>query len=505
MTFIPSVQQQAIFDFATVSTGSAIVIAVAGSGKSTTMVRMLPLFPETASIHMFAFNTPIAAELKLKIEALGAETGRAFRGVRASTFHSIGYAAIIKKLGLPRGSVCPDGKKVGQLARNLLGDVDYEMYASFACKLVGLAKGQGFGAIIAADEGNWLDLIQHHDMFLDDEDASEERAVEIARQLLRASNEAAKRGSIDFDDQLYLPLLWCCRLWQNDVVIIDEAQDTNPVRRAIAKLTLKPGGRLFAVGDPRQAIYGFTGASHDALDLIRAEFNCYELPLTVSYRCPAAVGAKARELVDYFQTAPGAAQGLVEERTLKDAMPDLGPQDAILCRNTAPLIDLAFSLIGKGVGCAIMGRDIASSLTGLIKRMKARGVENLCDKLAAYRDREVAKYTAKGEEAKAEAVADRVACVQAVVGHLTENERTVPALVAKIEGMFADGGAVLQLATAHKVKGKEFRNVGILRPDLMPSKWARQEWQYQQEMNICYVAWTRPTNALFFLTTETLQ
>ena len=505
-TFKPSVQQQAIFDFAMGGRGSAIIIAVAGSGKSTTMIQMLPLFPENCSVHMFAFNTPIAAELKEKITRLADETGRAFRGVRASTFHSVGYAAVIKKLGLPRDKVAPDGKKMMTLAKELLGEIEYELYASFSCKLVGLAKGQGFGAIMPADEGAWLEMIRHHDMYLDDEDATEERAVEIARQLLRKSNEVARAGIIDYDDQLYLPLLWRCRLWQNDVVIIDEAQDTNPVRRAIAKLALKPGGRLFAVGDPRQAIYGFTGASHDALDLIKSEFRCVELPLTVSYRCSAAVGAQARTLVDYFQTAPGAAPGTVADVSLKDAMAGglLGSEDAVLCRNTAPLIDLAFNLIGKGIGCAIMGRDIAANLVNLIKRQKAKGIPNLCDKLAAYREREVAKFTARGEEAKAEAVSDRVACILTVVDHLSENERTVPLLIAKIESMFADGGKVLQLATVHKVKGKEYRNVAILKPELMPSKWARQEWQYNQELNLQYVAWTRPTDGLFFLTTETL-
>jgi len=84
-----------------------------------------------------------------------------------------------------------------------------------------------------------------------------------ARSLIQASNESAKLGMLDFDDQLYLPLLWKLRLFQNDFVFIDEAQDTNPVRRALAKLALRPGGRLIAVGDPRQAIYGFTGASHE--------------------------------------------------------------------------------------------------------------------------------------------------------------------------------------------------------------------------------------------------
>lgn len=94
---------------------------------------------------------------------------------------------------------------------------------------------------------------------------------------------------IDFDDMVYLPLVFKLRLFPQDWVLIDEAQDTNPTRRALAARMLKPGGRVIAVGDPRQAIYGFTGADNDALEQIAAQFSCKRMPLTVSYRCPQAV------------------------------------------------------------------------------------------------------------------------------------------------------------------------------------------------------------------------
>jgi ATP-dependent exoDNAse (exonuclease V) beta subunit len=44
--------------------------------------------------------------------------------------------------------------------------------------------------------------------------------------------------------------------------------------------------------------------------------------------------------------------------------------------------------------------------------------------------------------------------------------------------------------------------VAILRPDLMPSKAARQEWQYDQELNLCYVAATRAKEHLMYLAVE---
>ena len=465
----PSPYQEAIFRHVAESGRSLIVRAVAGSGKTTTCVHSLR-------------------------HIRGVDLSR----VRASTFHSVGFNAVAKKLNRPK--LEPDPKKVMGIARGVLGAHDLDLYGSFCAKLVGLAKGNGVGPLVPDVEDAWFEMVQHHDLYLEDEAANEERAVAIARDLLRRSNDAAKDGILDFDDMLYLPLLWRLRLWQNDVVYVDEAQDTSPVRRAIAKLALRPGGRLIAVGDERQAIYGFTGASNDAMDLIRREFNCEELPLTVSYRCPASVGRKAQAIVEYFEVAPGAKEGSVDHLPLKDALKVLGPHDAVLCRQTRPLVELAFGLIAKGIGCAILGKDIAKGLVDLIKKRKASGVPALVEKLEAFRDREVARFTAKGEEGKAESITDRVACVLTVIGSLSEDEMTVPRLIAKLEGLFTDANGVLLLSTVHKAKGREFENVAILEPGLMPSKWARQAWQATAEENLMYVAWTRAMQRLIFLT-----
>ena len=469
----PSAYQQRIFDWIATGRGSAIVKAVAGSGKTTTSVQGLRYIP-----------------------------GIDLSNVRASTFHSVGFGAVCKHLGKKPMDVATDGGKMKRLIRDNLGDLEYETYGDYVTKLVGLAKGQGVGALVPDTETIWYEMIQHHDLFLDTEDATEARAVELARKFLARSNEVSNNGIIDFDDQLYLPLLWKLRLWQNDWVIVDEAQDTNPVRRALARLALRPGGRLMAVGDHRQAIYGFTGASHDALDLIQREFNCVELPLTLSYRCPVSVGVRARTLVPYFETAPGAIAGTVAEVTFDEAVKRLDAHDAILCRNTAPLIDAAFTLIARGIGCVVLGKDIGNGLINLIKKRKANRIDALVQKLETYREREVAKFTGRGEEQKAEAVADRVACIMTVIDHLADDARTIPKLITRLETMFADTNGVLTLSTQHKAKGREWKRVAILRPDLNPSKWARQDWQALQETNLMYVAWTRTTDELLFLTDE---
>lgn len=502
-TFSPSIYQTGLFEFVAEGKGSAIVVAVAGSGKTTSVINSLLYIPEYASVKIVAFNTLIAKELKERIAALRTATGRAMRNFDASTFHSLGFGVIRKHLesrGVRMGE--PNSNKLRELVRSYMSKDDQALYGAFVCKLVGLARGEGIGVLTADTFATWESIVAHHDLSLDSDEAEEGRAIELSRDLLRRSNDAALLGNIDFDDMLYCVILWKLRPWQNDFVFVDEAQDTNPVRRALIKLALKPGGRLIAVGDPKQAIYGFTGASADAMDLIKREFACKELPLTVSYRCDAAIVERAKALVPYLEAAPGAAQGKVEVMGVKAALAALSSHDAVLCRQTAPLVELAFKCIANGRGVVILGKDIGKGLVDLIQKQRAQGVARLLEKLDAYLDREVAKFTAKGEEHKADALHDRVNCIRTVVDNLPETNRTVPALIAKLEGLFSDTNGVLTLCTVHKAKGREWPVVAILKPELMPSRWARQEWQAEQEINLQYVAWTRAKHHLIDIDTN---
>ena len=53
------------------------------------------------------------------------------------------------------------------------------------------------------------------------------------------------------------------------------------------------------------------------------------------------------------------------------------------------------------------------------------------------------------------------------------------------------------LSSIHKAKGREWNRVYWLQTG--PSKWARKEWELQQETNLCYVATTRAKSALYLV------
>lgn len=479
--------QKNIFDFIKNKVASAIIEAVAGSGKTTTIIEALNLIPSNFRILFLAFNRAIADELSKRVPS----------HVMAKTFHSVCFASWQRFVGT-RLNV--EANKVKIILKDILTFEEFGMYATFCNKLISLAKNSGMGFIIPDNEESWLNLISYYDLTLDNEDAKESYAIEICQRVLKLSIEKANRV-IDYDDMLFMPLIKNVSFYQNDYVFVDEAQDTNAVQRALLKRMLKPKtGRLIAVGDTCQAIYGFRGADSKAMKIMQEDFNAESLPLSICYRCAKSVVKLAQTIVPHIEYAENAPEGKVEKLTNynKDTFT---ATDAIICRNTAPLIEMAYALISKNIGCKVLGREIGQGLVSLINKMKGKGINGLIEKLNKYKEREIAKCIKKGNEVQAGAIEDKVTCIQVIINHLSENDRTIPALITKIDSLFTDkNSGCLTLCTAHKSKGTEYKRVFILDFEkYMPSKWARQDWQQEQEQNLIYVAYTRAKEELYFI------
>ncbi len=101
--------QAAIFEHAKYGRGSVIVKARAGVGKTTTMKNMVVYLPPRAHVQLFAFGTEAAAQLDDAIKELATRyPERSFRDVRAGTFHSVGMAAVLRHLNLPKNQIVVD-------------------------------------------------------------------------------------------------------------------------------------------------------------------------------------------------------------------------------------------------------------------------------------------------------------------------------------------------------------------------------------------------------------
>lgn len=468
--------QQGVFSFVESGKGNAIVDAVAGSGKSTTIVEAMGRIPKSLRTVFLAFNKAIATELKE-------------RGVDGRTFHSLCYTPVIRYVG---ASAVESNKLYLLVDKNFTGD-EKRIYGTFCRKLVGLAKQSGIDCLIPNTEKNWNDIVEYHDLEIESDEGNMLTGIQLSQKLLRLSNESKM---VDFDDLLYLAVKHGITLPKFDFVFVDEAQDTNAIQRAILRKIMNASSRIVAVGDPAQAIYGFRGADSNSLNLIAEEFNCIRLPLTVSYRCPLDVVAYAHRWVKHIEAAPNAPKGSVKHLGMDWKTDMFVANDLVVCRTTKPLIELAYKMLAAKMPCYIMGKEIGQGLTQLVIRLKAKGIDALQEKMNAWSAREIEKAIAKNNEAKAASIQDKVSAINCLIDSLPETKRTIPELLSTIEMLFEDKANATILATIHKSKGLEADNVYWLNSNQCPSKWAKLPWQQQQESNLCYVATTRAKKTL---------
>jgi len=493
-------QQAAVIEHALDGRGSIGVVARAGCGKTYLLEKVTKAIIqyERGGLIAMAFNTEIADELDSRFKQAGYD----FRAAAAGTVHSFGLRAW--RRAAPTVKV--DDDKVSNIIKTLAGgdrSSDYFLAASPIEKLVSLAKQKALGHVGQIDDTEaWVEIFEHFNI----EDSLEEgvapsSVIRCAQRVYKQSLESCKEV-VDCDDMLLAPLYYKASFLQKKWILLDEAQDTNAARRLVALAMLNPyAGRMIYVGDPAQAIYGFTGADSNSMELLRMATNATVMPLNVTRRCPKSVVAAAQQFVPDFVAHEDAPEGAVRSISFDDLDEEgLTKDDVILCRLTWPLVQTALTLVGKGIACRVEGRDIGEELVTLAQRREADNLWDLMQKLDTYQREQNAKFIAKGEEYHAERLADKVDCLRVIIKTcLSESKTGVDALVEKIGGMFGStkGGEMLTLATGHRSKGREWRRVYLYgRETWLPSPHAKKDWQKDQEQHLEYVMLTRSKGEL---------
>lgn len=507
-----SSQQQAFIECVKNEKCNIILKARAGCGKTTTIMDAVQ---EIINSHLgqcaiLAYNKSISEELKFKLQKMGID----WKSGEAGTVHSFGLRSWRK--------VCPniqiDGKKIYKIIDTLLPSSKFlQKNASVTSRLVSLAKQNGFGFFHPiADMENWFEIIEHYSIDEDIADGDKpEDLIENAIRIFKLSQEKDYEV-IDFDDMILAPLTYNSKFWPYDFVFVDEAQDISSTRLALAMKMMKPKiGRLIAVGDDRQAIYGFTGANAESLNHIQQELNSKVLPLTVTYRCPKNIVKEANSIVADLKAHELAIEGEIrkikfygEKNVPWFTKEILSPKDSvILCRNTKPLVQLAYQLLKSGIGCRIEGREIGEGLIAMATRWKSiSALGDLSDRLHDFESKMKSRFLAKGQEAKAQEVEDKCQTLQALIERcMTQGKHSLYDLQASIRELFGDTipgqvPNVIVLSTIHKSKGREWDKVYLLdKEGTLPSRYARKEWQLVQEENLEYVAITRSKKELIYI------
>jgi len=489
-----SEEQLAILQWGRTGKGHLVIRARAGTGKTFISVKLFDECPEEAMCYL-VYNSRNRVEAKEKISN---------PRVDVHSQNSLGYRFVREvwpKAKPEEGDPVEYERVERACGKDTPAEVQSQVY-----RLVGFAKN----TTIDPSVEELADICEERDIraeAFEDEGAGGWLPVKLARcakLVLDYSLEKDPENRISFNDQVWLPVR---KNWAHpcyDLILVDEAQDTNVVQLTMAKRALRPTGRMVVVGDDCQAIYDFRGAASDSLDMLKAELHAAELGLTVTRRCPKkTVELVAKSLVPDYKAEDDAPEGQFETIVETVLLDWAKPGDAILSRINAPLMGYCLQLLKRGTPARIQGRDIGASLRATVRKMKAKSVPHFLTKLEAWADKQKNRFkNTKRYEQKCEEINDTRETLAAVA----EGAASVAEIEARISRLFQDNdkesGPAVVLSSVHKAKGLEWDRIFLLertfnrkRPVNAPPPTARQ---VKEEKNIRYVALTRTKSTTVF-------
>lgn len=500
-----SFYQKAIFDWVKTGRGHAIVNAVAGSGKTWTLVEASKLLKTDRALFC-AFNKHIQEELSRRLP----------KHVTVKTLHGIGYSALAARWG--KLHVSED--KTRELCEGPSKTIHRKLEKALAPLI---QRGEDIDIPDLGDVCGWLRKLVHfcRVSLTDHTDAKAlegmadyygievepvawtwvaEAVSQIVEDCIRLAQD---KRIVDFDDMIFLPVHLNLTPVRYDWVCLDEAQDLSAAQRALAISCLAPGGRMLAVGDPRQSIQGFAGADPESFASLKAELDAVELPLSVCYRCPTSHLDLARLIVPQIEAAPEAIEGELDHMKIDDVLAGAQEGDLILSRLTAPAVSLCIQLIARRIPAKVKGRDIGAALAKDVQQIaeqpgfKMKKFPEFAERW--FKKREVKLLSRKStNEQTITALWDRfnglMACYEAF------DSKTALDLAKSIQDLFADQQRSVMLSTIHRAKGLEADRVWLLGADKMPFHFkSMQDWELYQEECLHYVALTRAKRELYLV------
>lgn len=475
INFIPSQYQWNIFAAVRDGQGHYVIEAVAGSGKTTTIVTATQLTNPTDRVGFCAFTVRVVDVLRDKVPP-----------------HVAGNVATLNSLGNSNirntwRNVQFDKDKL----KKILAGYQANGYDGAVIRLVSLCKAN----LLEPTPTNLDYIADRWDIDIPEE---EQKSIYWLAQIVY-QDSIDQRDVIDYDDQIYFPAIGAVGCKQFDVLFIDEVQDLNKAQIAMVLRSIKAGGRIIGVGDRWQSIFGFRGADTDAIPNVIKATSATTLPLSICYRCPSSHVALAQQLVPEIEAREDAPEGIIENLDRWKLTEHVKPNDLVICRCNAPLVRPAMHLISNSIKAIILGRDIGQGLMALLRKVQKQShTWDLLDTILAlgrYVDHEAAKLYAAGKGMKAQSLQDRADTIEA----LAEDCNSFSDLAAKTAQVFSDDQQGVTFSTVHRAKGTEAARVSILAPELMPHPKASRPWEIQQERNIKYVALTRAKEELYFV------
>lgn len=271
-------QQQAV----TYIAGPLLVLAGAGSGKTRVITEKIAYLIrkcdyQAKDIAAVTFTNKAAREMKERIhKTLGRQ---ACRGIRVSTFHTLGLDIIrreIAALGMKPGFSLFDDQDSLALLKALTED-EYDVDKQWL-------------KLAVSKISNWKNAMltpQQAAQYTEGDELVFAQVYEQYQRHLKAYN------ALDFDDLILLPTRLLAenaavrKRWQRRIryLLVDEYQDTNTSQYQLVKLLVGERARFTVVGDDDQSIYSWRGAQPQNLVLLQSDFPSLQVvKLEQNYR-----------------------------------------------------------------------------------------------------------------------------------------------------------------------------------------------------------------------------
>jgi superfamily I DNA/RNA helicase len=276
------------------SSGDLRINAVAGSGKTTTIIEYAASRPGNARILYLAFNKSVKLEAARKFEDYG------LFNTKVETAHSLAYKNIVFKHNY---KIKAQGYKNNEICQVLGIQGNGEKHAEFVVANH-IAK---FAAYFCNSDKTKVQDLNYLDTIVDDNARSFVNSyykfIEDGTRLFLARMD---RGEIEITHDFYLKKFQLSNpVLPFDYILFDEAQDASAAMLDVFK---KQKATKIIVGDTHQQIYAWR---HAVNSLDKADFNT--LQLSTSFRFTQDIANLATEILSWknhlFECKPVAISG----------------------------------------------------------------------------------------------------------------------------------------------------------------------------------------------------
>jgi len=471
-------EQEAIIN----SEGNIKVNAVAGSGKSSTLVEYAKRRPDEKMLYLvFNKSAKLDAQDKFKTARVS--------DVDIQTAHSLAYKKIVQLYGyrVTNGLNAYDVKNILNL-----GGVGY------------------YGFIIASHIVNYMELY-FNSIAEEPDEVKEQYVIGLSGEakefytdndevILHGVCEIIKRmkeGVIDVTHSFYLKEYQLSDPKLNyDCILYDEMQDSNKV---MVDIFIKQKCRKVCVGDDNQQIYSWRGATN-----VLNQIDFKELTLTNSFRFNQDIANIAMKCLDMKKIANpqfkrfniyGTNESNIEEGTI-----------AVLARTNLSLLAEAIEVISMGNINRIYFEGNINSYT-FMNGVSVYDVFNLYHGNRDYIRNPLIKMMKSVKDLEDYIKKTEDNNLAMLVKIVKKYGRSLPSLFKKLKDMNLPDerkcDAQMIFSTIHKSKGLEYDTVKLMDDFIKLSEIkdavSKGNFKYNtlsEEVNVLYVAITRVKNKL---------